>query len=44
MLPGYVAVVTILEPMLRMSAYVAVIALAYKAIEALNVYINRNLR
>lgn len=36
------SIIGILEPILRIFAYIAFIFLAYKSIEALNVYINKN--
>lgn len=38
------SIVALLEPILRIFAYIAFIFLCYKAIEALNVYINKNKR
>ncbi len=38
------SIVVVLEPILRIFVYIAFIFLCYKAIEALNVYINKNKR
>ena len=38
------SVIVVLEPVLRIFAYIAFIFLCYKGIEALNVYINKNKR
>jgi hypothetical protein len=41
---GGLSFLILLEPILRILVYIAAIVLAYKAIEALNVYINKNRR
>jgi hypothetical protein len=37
-----VRLLVVIEPILRVICYIAVIVLAYKGIEALNVYIRKN--
>ena len=41
---GVVVVINFIEPIFRILAYMAFISVCYRAIQALNIYINKNLR
>ena len=41
---GAMSAINVIESLLRILAYIAFISVAFKAAQALNVYINKNLR
>ncbi|MFL0245552.1 hypothetical protein [Candidatus Clostridium stratigraminis] len=41
---GAISSFAIIESILRMLAYIAIISVSFKAIQALNIYINKNSR
>ena len=41
---GAINSITFIEPIFRILAYMAFISVCYRAIQALNIYINKNLR
>lgn len=41
---GIVSLIGVLEPMLRIFVYIAIISVLFKTMQALNIYINKNSR